>query len=76
LFAAGFRDGTDKQGLYSETRIVDLLLGEARIYHIHYPIDGQRSLSNIGGHYDLATRNAILVLAWSLFEDSLLLLRR
>ena len=53
LLRTSLRNGRDEQRLDADTRVVDLLLGEARVDHKHDTVDGQRGFSDVGGDHDL-----------------------
>mmetsp|Transcript_14985 Transcript_14985/g.34329 ORF Transcript_14985/g.34329 Transcript_14985/m.34329 type:complete len:504 (+) Transcript_14985:753-2264(+) len=54
LVSRGLGDGGDQERLDPDARVVNLLLGEARIDHIHDPVNRERRLRNVGRKDDLA----------------------
>lgn len=56
----------DQQRFHPNSGIVHLLLGKARINDIDNTVNGQRSLSNVGGNNNLPASYAILSWGWRL----------
>mmetsp|Transcript_15053 Transcript_15053/g.32129 ORF Transcript_15053/g.32129 Transcript_15053/m.32129 type:complete len:663 (-) Transcript_15053:611-2599(-) len=74
LLGGGPRDGRDDERLDAQPRVVELLLCEARVDHIHDAVDRQRRLSHVCRKHDLACVAAALSRARRRFKDESLLL--
>ena len=70
LTCRGLANGRDKQGLYANTGVINLLLAEARVDDVHHSVDGDGGFGNVGGNDHFSTAGG------SRFEYKLLLLRR
>eukprot|EP00754_Rhynchopus_humris_P006658 Rhum_TRINITY_DN13182_c1_g1::Rhum_TRINITY_DN13182_c1_g1_i1::g.57091::m.57091 len=70
LVGGGLRDGGDEKALHADTRVVHLLLREARVHHVHDAVDGH------GGLRDVRRHDALAPARRRRLEDALLRLRR
>ena len=74
LLCTSTTDWTDEERLDAQARIINFLLGEARVDHINDSIDRKRCLSDVSCYNNLATNLTLAISCRCIIENAVLLL--